>query len=121
MNDVSADTIAKRLSEFPNDKLKVIAGQLWCNVCKCNVGSGKQSVVRHCTQTAKHTAGLAKDIKLTGNKEKIQKAIHDFKGAVAEECGEGMVINGLHRVPVATQASRAEWVEVLLGASIPLN
>jgi len=57
MNDVSADTIAKRLSEFPNDKLKVIAGQLWCNVCKCNVGSGKQSVVRHCTQTAKHTAG----------------------------------------------------------------
>ena len=35
LNDVSSGTMHLRITENPNNMLKVVAGQLWCNACKC--------------------------------------------------------------------------------------
>ena len=38
-NDVQPKTMHRRIKEHPGQGLKIVAGQLWCNPCGCNVGS----------------------------------------------------------------------------------
>eukprot|EP00967_Tisochrysis_lutea_P112039 scaffold176642_cov24-Tisochrysis_lutea.AAC.1 len=61
-NDVSQETMSKRVSEWPGHMLKIVGKQLWCGVCRCNLGSSKQSVARHCSSVVKHVEGMKKEV-----------------------------------------------------------
>jgi hypothetical protein len=85
-----------------------------------NVGSGKQVVKKHCWTVAKHLEGLKTALSSAENKDKIQAAIHDFKGVILES-NDGAQILGMGLTPLATQVTLAEWTEDILKAGIPPN
>ena len=94
---------------------------MWCSACSCRVGSSKQDVDKHVNKTNKHKEKVAELGATEQNAASIQQAIHDFKGIINEERGDGVEIKGLScRVPMDTQVARAECLEEFLKAGIPI-
>ena len=109
----------RRIKEHPGQGLKIVAGQLWCDPCGCNVGSSKQDCYKHVNNTQKHKDAMAALSASNENHAAIQAAIHDWTQEVKETHGEGVEIKGLTRVPEQTQLARAEALEEVLKAGIP--
>jgi len=53
-DDVKSRTLLARAKEHTNEGLEIRAGQIWCRVCRCNVGSSSTSVRKHLA-TIKHS------------------------------------------------------------------
>ena len=119
MNDVKPETMKARIKEHPGQHLKIVGGQLWCDACKCNVGSGKQETAKHVEKTQKHKDKVVALSSSDSNKGAIQQAIHDFKEVVKDAHGEAAEVQGLMRVPEEVQLARAECLEEVLKAGIP--
>jgi hypothetical protein len=118
-NDVQPKTMHRRIKEHPGQGLKIVAGQLWCDPCGCNVGSSKQDCYKHVNNTQKHKDAMVALSASNENHAAIQAAIHDWTQQVKETHGEGVEIKGLTRVPEQTQLARAEALEEVLKAGIP--
>jgi hypothetical protein len=52
------ETRKERIREHPGQHFQIVAGQLWCGACKCNVSSARVAMSRH-VLTKKHTEKLA--------------------------------------------------------------
>ena len=116
VNDVKPDTMKERIKEHPGQHLKIMGGQLWCDACKCRVGSGKQEARKHVEQTQKHKDSVAALATADTNVGAIQAAIHDYQQEVKDAFGEAAEIKGLTRVPEETQRARAECLEEVIKA-----
>jgi hypothetical protein len=117
--DVSAQTLGKRVREWPGHQLKPVGGQLWCGLCKTNIGSGSQACATHCggkKHTEKKDAADAGGVEK--NTEQIQVSIHQFKGVLE---AEGKTVAGLNTVDKETQVLRAETLEEIITAGIEVS
>ena len=119
-NDVSAQTAKKRIGEHPGHKLQFVGGQVWCGLCKCNIGSGKQTVDKHVLASKKHLAAMkAADAGVEqAAAAATERAITEYKGILA---AEDVRAKGLEGVPRAAQLLRAETLEEILTAGIEVS
>ena len=114
----STNTVSKRIKEHPNDKLSLANGQLWCGLCQCNVGSGKQACAKHCGGQGhlakKSAAGSALAL--------WSPATHELYPAAARAYAVQMMLMGhcSTRVPVEVWMANVmphlvSWESVLAG------
>ena len=117
VNDVKPETLLLRIKQWPKEPLSIKCGQLYCDACKRNVGSGSQHCAAHIA-THIHKHNLQNLASAENNRTQIQAALHDYKDVIKETFGEDAKVLGQTAVAEATQIFRAETLQVLLEAGV---
>ena len=88
--DVSAKTLRQRPNEFPGQGLRVLNGQLFCEPCSRNVGSGKQRCKDHC-ETDTHKDHLIEWEHKSEDKKRTKEAIIEWNQEQVDEGGSEVI------------------------------
>lgn len=102
---------SKRVQDFPNEKLKVSGGKLFCTACREELGL-KRSTVQNHVRSQKHESSKKK-LEMKEIREQ------DIANALAKHNSE-VHLRG-ETLPVAQQVYRVKVVTALLRAGIPLS
>ena len=89
--DVKPKTLALRVKEHAGEGLERRSGQLFCTMCKCDCGSGKQACAKH-VDTPKHQKAKREASSKVDNRNMLRETIKNFKASSTDDARfvEGM-------------------------------
>ena len=119
LNDVKPETLKLRLSEHTGQPVSIKHGQLFCEACVRNVGSGKAPFAAHLLSQV-HVENMKRMQSSKDTRSEIKAALHEYKDDIKKTHGDEAFVRGLKSVPEETQLYRAETVEEFLRAGVPL-
>lgn len=107
--DVTKVALSDRIKQFPDQKLCIREGKLFCAACKENVSS-KKSILKAHVLSKKHIIGKEKILKSKMKEQTMMEALK--KGSVKSKDST---------LPLASQVYRSDVVEEFLKAGIAVS
>lgn len=115
--DVSRPTVLKRVEQYTDQGIcEKPKGSLWCNPCKCPVGSGAIQTKAH-VDTMKHRNNKIAFHASGDDQSRLRAGIVQF---IAKNSTEEMRVVGMERVSVSLATFRARTLEAFIACGTPV-